>query len=354
VHIRLFWNMQAKDSILSPRASSLRQMIAGRLLTSFSLVTNGGPETSGSIDDLGILPRRENKVKAIKMIGLAALTALMAMAFVGTTSASATQLCNTDTEPCGSATTSVHEVSVGKAKLLTSIGTTECNALFSSTKVGAAGKPQILEGNFTYTNCELGSSKCTATEENGPSEIKIEASGTEEAKVTGEGLVHLVCGMSIDCSYNGTNLVGTGKGPLISTQANGEVSISEAATTKEAGGFLCPKSTKLDITTSPLVATYLGGGGGGGGGGVTVSGQALENVGVEFTVTITNNSAGTVEIESETWDGVYLEGRGSSCLGLLGPGGSCSNRKFKCVKKGDTKYTVKSSIGSASLNVKCD
>jgi hypothetical protein len=207
--------------------------------------------------DLGILPRRENKVKAIKMIGLAALTALMAMAFVGATSASATQLCKTDTSPCGSPTTSVHEVSVGKAKLLTSIGTTECNALFSSTTVGGEAKVQILEGNFTYTECTLGGSKCTATEENGPSEIKVEKTAAETAKVTGEGLVHLVCGTSIDCSYNGTNLVGTGKGPLISTQANGEVSISEAATTKEAGGFLCPKSAKLDITTSPLSATYI-------------------------------------------------------------------------------------------------
>jgi hypothetical protein len=198
-------------------------------------------------------------VKAIKMIGLAALTALMAMAFVGASSAMAenTQLCKTDTTPCGSPVTSVHEESVGKAKLLTSIGTTECNVLFGSTSVGALGAPQRLEGNFKYTNCELAGGACTATEESGPAEILVLKEGHEKAKVTGEGLVHLVCGASINCSYNGTGLIGTATGPLLSTQANGEVVLTGQSTTKETGGFLCPKTAKLDITTTPLSATYI-------------------------------------------------------------------------------------------------
>jgi hypothetical protein len=202
--------------------------------------------------------QKESKVKAIKMIGLAALTALMAMAFVGATSASATTLCNTDTEPCGSATTEVHETSVGKAVLLTSIGNTECNVLFKSTSVGeGGGATQSVTGNFTYTNCVLGGSACTATEENGPVKITVEKTGAETSNITGEGLVHVVCSGFIDCSYNGTGLHGTGKGPLVATQANGEVTLSEQETTKEAGGFLCPKTSLLDITTTPLVKTYI-------------------------------------------------------------------------------------------------
>jgi hypothetical protein len=196
-------------------------------------------------------------VKAIKMIGLAALTALMAMAFVGATSASATTLCNADENSCTNPTTSVHEVSVGKAKLLTSIGTTECNVLFASTSIGAGGGAvQTLEGNFTYTNCVLGGSSCTA-EQAGTVEIKVEKTGAEASKVTGEGLVHVVCAGFIDCSYNGTNLVGTGKGALSAGNGTGEVSLSEQSTTKEAGGFLCPKTAKLDITTGALSATYI-------------------------------------------------------------------------------------------------
>jgi hypothetical protein len=211
--------------------------------------------------DLGMSPRRENKVKAIKMIGLAALTALMAMAFVGASSAMAesTSLCSADESPCASANQlgSVHETSVGKAKLLTSFGTTECDVLFSGTIATKLANPLVISGSFTYTNCTLGGSSCTATEESGPAEIKTLKEGHEKGKVTGEGLVHLVCGKSIDCSYNGTGLIGTAKGPLLSTQANGEVSLSEQATTKETGGFLCPKTSKLDITTTPLSATYI-------------------------------------------------------------------------------------------------
>ena len=195
------------------------------------------------------------------MFGLAALAALMAMAFVGATSAMAesTQLCTADESPCNNPTTLIHEESVGKAKLLTSLGTTECNVLFESTSVGAAGAPQIVKGNFKYSNCELAGSECKATEENGPVELEILKEGHETASVKGKGLVHLVCGKTIDCSYNGTGLKGTAKGPLLSAQTpdNGEVSLSGQETTKETGGFLCPKTAKLDITTSPLTATYI-------------------------------------------------------------------------------------------------
>jgi hypothetical protein len=201
-------------------------------------------------------------VKAIKMIGLAALMALLAMAFVGATSAMAekTALCTADEATCSEAhlQKTIHETSVGKAKLLTSIGTTECNVLYSG-HVGNEGAPLKISGSFTYTNCVLGGSSCTATEENGPTTISVLKEGHETASVTGEGLVHVVCSGFIDCSYNGTGLKGTAKGPLLSTQTNGEVTLSEQSTTKEAGGFLCPKTAKLDITTTPLTATYIAG-----------------------------------------------------------------------------------------------
>jgi hypothetical protein len=197
-------------------------------------------------------------VKSMKTIGLAVLAALMAMAFVGASSAMAepTYLCSNDSESSCTEVTHVHETSVGKAKLLTSIGTTECNVLYLGD-VTATGAPLKLSGGFTYTNCVLGGSSCTATEENGPTTISVLRTAHETGEVTGEGLVHVVCSGFIDCSYNGTGLKGTAKGPLLSTQANGEVSLSEQSTTKEAGGFLCPKTAKLDITTTPLSATYI-------------------------------------------------------------------------------------------------
>jgi len=201
-------------------------------------------------------------MKPLKMLGLTALAALMAMAFVGASSAMAesTALCKVDESPCAVANLSkeVHETSVGKAKLLTSVGTTECNVLFSGM-VEKEGSPLVVKGGFTYTNCVLGAVTCSATEENGPAEVSVLKEGHETAKVTGEGLVHVVCAGFIDCSYTGAGLVGTAKGPLLSAQTpdNGEVSLSEQSVAKEAGGLLCPKTAKLDITTTPLTATYI-------------------------------------------------------------------------------------------------
>jgi hypothetical protein len=211
--------------------------------------------------------RREgrSKVKSIKMFGLASLAALMAMAFVGVTSAMATDptaLCDTDpgtgaheTCPATHLVSHVHETTLSgaKGKLVTSFLTIECDVLFlgdvlTANNLAAAGSQLVLSGNFTYSNC----GSCKVTEENGPVEIKVLKTAAELAEVTGKGLVHVVCGSSLDCSYVGTGLKGHGLGPLPSGETNGDVSIVDAVTEKEAGGFLCPKSSKLTITTTPL------------------------------------------------------------------------------------------------------
>jgi hypothetical protein len=199
-------------------------------------------------------------MKAIKMIGLAALMALMAMAFVGAGSANAEalQLCGHDA-PEGLSCEAIHHihlVSVGKKKILTSIGNLECEALFLGDVV-SWGPPIVIRGTFTLTGCTLGSNSCTVTEENGPAELKVEKTGVETTEVTSEYLVHLVCSGFIDCSYTGAGVKGTGKGALISTQENGEITFSEQALTKEAGGFLCPKTAKLDLTLRPLWPIYI-------------------------------------------------------------------------------------------------
>jgi hypothetical protein len=195
-------------------------------------------------------------VKQIKMFGLAALAALMAMALVGATSAMATgstALCKADESPCaaGNIVTHVHEESIGHAKLLSSFATVECEALFLGDALnGGLSNPLVIHGTFTYT-CLNG---CTAEEQNSPAEIKVLRTGTELAEVTGEGLVHVECGL--DCVYNGVGLKGHGLGPLLVGSGNGRVVISGATVNKESGLF-CPSTSKLDITTTPLTATYI-------------------------------------------------------------------------------------------------
>src|SRR6185436_3049287 len=188
-----------------------------------------------SHDSATIVERREEQMKPIKMFGLAGLAALMAMAFVGVSSAMAesTALCKEDQAasecPSEKRVTHIHEVSVGKAKLLTTLITVECNVTFlgetknANKETKSLGEPLRIEGKFTYTNC----GGCEATEENGPSVINVLREGHETASVTGEGLVHVECAGTLNCNYTGVGLKGTAKGPLLSTAANGEVSLQK-------------------------------------------------------------------------------------------------------------------------------
>ncbi len=224
-------------------------------------------------------------MERIKLFGLFTTVSLIVMIFAGAspTNAETTALCATDGNPCASAkqVSHVHETTLSgsktqlltslevnriyhvheattagsKAQLLASVGTVECDLLFLGDTDNLS--PLGVTGALTYTNCKLGGSSCSAGEENGPTEIEVSKEAHETAKVVGEGLVHVVCGGFIDCSYNGTGLVSTAKGPLLSMQTNGEVTLSGQSVSKEAGGFLCPKTAKLDITTSPLSATYV-------------------------------------------------------------------------------------------------
>jgi hypothetical protein len=196
-------------------------------------------------------------VKQIKMFGLAALAALMAMALVGATSAMATgstALCKVDNQsPCleENIITHVHEESVGHAKLLSSFVTVECEALFLGDALNKGlNSPLVIHGKFLYV-CLNG---CTAEELNGPAEIKVLKTGIELSEVTGKGLVHVECGL--DCEYNGVGLVGHGLGALLVGSGNGQVTISGATVNKESGLF-CPSTSKLDITTTPLEKTYI-------------------------------------------------------------------------------------------------
>jgi hypothetical protein len=225
-------------------------------------------------------------VNPIKMLGLVALAALLAMAFVGASSAMAqgtTALCKRDESPCTPTKVEeekklspiikhVHETTLTghKGVLLSSIEV-ECDVLFlgdaasgglseelENAKEEIEYDPLIISGSFTYTNCEGG---CTASEENSPSEIRVLKEASELAKVNsgtgaGAGLVHLVCGGFINCRYVGSGLVGHGLGPLTSSETNGSVTLSGQEVAKESGTF-CPSTGKLDITTTPLEPTYI-------------------------------------------------------------------------------------------------
>jgi hypothetical protein len=194
-------------------------------------------------------------VKPIKVLGL---IALMSITFVNAQSAKSepyTALCNTDPggilEPCPGKNiiTHFHETSVVKSRFLSSAINVECDVLVLGEVLGELANPLTVHLTYTITNCTSG---CTVKEENGPAESKLTREGHETTSVVIELLMHISCSGFIDCSYNGIGLKGTAKGPLLATNERGEVVISEQVLNKESGGFLCPKTAKLDITTTGL------------------------------------------------------------------------------------------------------
>ena len=193
-------------------------------------------------------------MKPIKIFGLAALAALLAMAFAGASSAMAesTALCSSESLPC-EAIGHIHETTLSgaKGKLLTSVVNVECDVLFLGDTTEKTSNPLIVTGTFTYTNC----GNCTVEEVGGGVEIKVLKLGHETSDVTGEGEVHVNCS-GLNCTYNGEGLLGTGKGPLLSSETNGSVTITEQVA-KKVSGLFCPSTSKLDIVTTPLEATYL-------------------------------------------------------------------------------------------------
>ena len=194
-------------------------------------------------------------MNSIKMFGLAALAALMAMASVGISSAMAesTTLCSGDVSGCG--LTHVHETTLtgAKAEILTSVVTAKCDVLLLGDTIASLGSPLEIEGNFTYTNC----GSCTVTEEDGPARVILLRLGHETADVGLILLIHLSCS-GIDCRYTVKELLlGTAKGPLLSSETNGSVTFLQQTMVKE-GGLFCPSTAYLDITTTPLSATYIG------------------------------------------------------------------------------------------------
>jgi hypothetical protein len=106
----------------------------------------------------------------------------------------------------------------------------------------------VIHGHFTYTEC----GSCTVEEVSAESLIEVLKEGHETSKVTGNGKVFVDCGTFLECEYDGAGLKGTGKGPLLSTETNGSVTLSNQVTHKAGGGFFCPAEAKLDIATTPL------------------------------------------------------------------------------------------------------
>jgi hypothetical protein len=198
-------------------------------------------------------PRRENQVRLIKMFGLAALTAIAAMAFVGATSAMAenTQICTEDTLggvcPAGKAATTATSTATNP-ELLTSISNVKCNFALLTASALALGAPQIWHAtSLVYDQCT-----CPVTVETlGLIEVLREGIELTTSKMVGF-VIKLECS-GFTCWYG--SATGHGLGPLV-TGDGGHVTFTKAPFTKVKGLF-CPSTTELDATFVNSAPTYI-------------------------------------------------------------------------------------------------
>lgn len=196
-------------------------------------------------------------MKYLKMLGLAAVAAMALMAF-GAGSASATELCSTNTSPCtgtkyGSGTVIKANLKSGTiANLTNSLGNVTCTTSTVEGKTSSAGGGTgvAVKGSITslkFSNCTqdvFGSPSCTVTATGIPAAVQGVATGGGNGKMTtGTAGAEVVCLGFIECSFSapGIELTTTGGNPAHVTASNEVLKIEE-------GGFLCPSEAKWDAT----------------------------------------------------------------------------------------------------------
>ena len=192
-------------------------------------------------------------MKLARLIGLMCVAAMATFALAGSSAAMAetTALCSTEEVPCKESN-QIKEISYEANDLvvLTSLMDYTCDSSFTAN-VSELGEPQTLEVTaMNYTSCNQG---CTRTvEELGT--FKVTRTGEEVGDVVGGGfVVHVVCGITINCTYTFDELIGTIQGAAL-TEDNGHITFQEAEF-KNSKGFLCPKVAKLDalfIASKPV------------------------------------------------------------------------------------------------------
>jgi len=192
-------------------------------------------------------------MKYVKMLSLAAVAAIAAMAFVGVGSASAhsTALCKANELPCSAGNTlgsgaaiKAKLVSGTVANLLNSAGNVECksSAVAGKTTSGLATTVAGEITSLTFTECKRGTESCTVTVKNLPykaSILVIPGTMNGEFTVTNPS-AEVKCGSFINCTFgfSSVTLGATGGNPA-------KIVASNELLTLESG-LICPGESHWD------------------------------------------------------------------------------------------------------------
>ena len=196
-------------------------------------------------------------MRLMKMLGLTAVVAMAAMAFIGATSASAfknTQLCTSHTAlTCSSAATSTSWT--GSGRLLGSIDVICDSISGSGTPLGLA-KPQAVHITaLSFNSCETdGNDPCevTVTELPLSSLLKIGLDAGVLFLLSGKTFVFCegaIFGADLECEYDDT-------GVEFSVGAQ-HLTASETPVSEIGSDFFCPNEPTLDGLLTTTANRYI-------------------------------------------------------------------------------------------------
>jgi len=202
-------------------------------------------------------------MRATSKLGLAVLTVVAAMAFVGTSASSAkvtTQLCKVHTAlvcPAGQNTTEIHLVNEGVGTMLSDLVDVLCLTQLALRTPLALAKPQIVHTfSLTIQNCGTTSShdNCTITVEEPPL-LNLLKTGLDKGTLTAtSGRLRFRCEdifgfIDIDCKYDLT-------GMELAIE-NQKTVANETPVSIVEGSGLCPEESTFDYTLVNLVPAYV-------------------------------------------------------------------------------------------------
>jgi hypothetical protein len=193
----------------------------------------------------------------MRLIKLLGPLVIVAMALLGTGTASATRLCKTaaGSGTCASIYPSGTKFAASSSELVlkSNLGTVICEKAAISGKTtgagGGAGVPvTALVETMTMADCKLNSTKCTMAAENLNYTASFAwTSGNNGTFPIGKGTggsfgVHVGCGALLDCSLSaaGATLDVDGGSPALL--------LAKEETYDTAAGFLCPSSAVWTAT----------------------------------------------------------------------------------------------------------
>jgi hypothetical protein len=195
-------------------------------------------------------------MKHVKMLGLAAVAALGLMAFIGAGTASATELCSTNTSPCTGVmytenTPVSAQLKAGTVATLTNpISNVICQKSTTAGKTTNTGaKGTAVTGTITslgFTECKTASGvACTVKTVNIPYKASITATGSGNGTLTvtsdgtGNPGATVECALVINCTFT------TASASLGVTGGNPAIAKANAIVLTQSG-ITCPSEAKWD------------------------------------------------------------------------------------------------------------